>query len=313
MSIYLFESEEELAKALLDLGDQHFDAGCYEKSYVAYYKASKQIQSARCHYNLGILELKIGDKKAAESQFQKAYELAKGKNEEIRVLVAVYQRWIENGEIAEKDVLHELEGYMKEGSLSQQDKDCLFSYLCWYYDRINDLESCITSFLQIEDMGSRKASLSIFMRNLVREGKWNSYEKSVADLKEAFPYDFHMMLIKVYLNEGKVQEALNLLTMLEAWKGNRKDENKDGIFCYKAYAYLKLKQVIMAIDSLNRVKVERLNEEEAFLYDTAICQLAQLNNNYTKEVEGYQQMINKIIKKYRRMELGKVEIYEGFF
>ncbi|MBN2220604.1 MAG: hypothetical protein JW708_00270 [Vallitaleaceae bacterium] len=313
MAIYAFQNEDELAEILMKLGDRYFDCGEYDKSYIAYYKAIKHIQSPRGFYNLGILELKSGNRQKGRLLFQKAMDLAKGHKDEVSIIVRATQRLLENEMISKEDALEQVDYYLKEADLSKQEKDEVLAFLCWYYKEINEIDNSITSFLQIQNLEIRKNLLDLCLQEMVKENKWNSFEPALREIKDAYPYEFQIILVKAFLLEGKVQEALNVLNMLEAWKKNRNEENINEILCYKTHAYLRLKQVIMAIDSINRIDSSNLSEEDAYRYDAALCQLAQLTNNYTKEEEGYEHMIDKMKKKYRKMELGKVEIYEGFF
>lgn len=290
----------QLAK---ELGDRYFENQEFSKSldhYITFISSYDSLNHElkgdmdfldHVYCQIGIILMTIGEINEGIELMDYAYGLYQSH----KILLQLTKYKIEFNIIQDLSLVEELVTDIS----SHATEDANLSFLVWYYNYIGDLESSITSYMQIQNIELRFKLVDYYMVYMLESKQLIAMESFLKPLKELDESRYLIELIYVYIKLEQYEEALSIIT-----DASFPIEKKNLVYIQKSICNLGLKRIIESITSINKVNAETLNEQERESYYVQLAQLSKYSKDFSKEQFYNRQLLSFWQKKYRQIYSG---------
>jgi tetratricopeptide (TPR) repeat protein len=273
-----------------EAGDLLYDSGKLEDCLNYYAKA--QIGEAKdlALCNIGLVYLQLGLIKEGLGLIEEAYKVAERQAIWFVLLRChiVYKK--------ESSMTHMADNIQK--ILEKPSDDHGLSFLVWYYHYMGDIESSLTSYMQLKSYRYRFNLLDYYMRYMIESNQLLAMESFLKPLREMDGDRYHLALASVYMELGSFKQALKELE----YKFSVYHENRARILQSESLCHEN--RMIESMESINKINVNFLKPLEIQDYYIQLARLSSKAKDFSKEYESYMQLCNFWQSKYRKVFLG---------
>lgn len=203
--------------------------------------------------------------------------------------------------------------------------DEILNFLVWFFNRKEDYEESITSYMQISPGLAQLRHLKYYVKYMITTEQTPAITRFLEPLRNRYPIHYYVGLIQSYLALNAFESARSTMNefegkkVYELWKKRHFDRktvdstlreideyatvNFDTYLLIKTKLQFLEKQIILSIESINLIYPENLTNVDRIEYHLQLAALSKVSSYIMKEQEQYREILLFLKDRYRRILL----------